>query len=238
MATGSQLPAPSGPPAPASGTDTGEEEDNKEEITLFAPFGAQKPTRSVFQRSSEYESEFSDSKSDSKSREIEFQNSETQSIGNAKVLFRKLKAVVSGSSASSLSMSTSTPDPNGSKPPSMGVGGNYNHTPSASSLDNGARGSRVSPTPSVGNSVMARGGVDQVSVHTEPTVTQSVEQGLSEEPRISLTSYSDAHSHMIKKTAHPGGGVARPQSQAVNKTEMLKRFGNIADNTSVQVCKS
>lgn len=206
------------PPTSSADLGVGEEAEQREEITLFAPFGAQKPTRSLFQRSSDYESEFSDSKSDSKSREIEFQSSETQTAGNAKVLFRKLKAVVSGTSTSSLSMSSAQETP---------------------SVDNSARGywSKASPTPSVGSSInTATGTADQASLYLEPSVTLSVEQGLSDEPKISLTSYSDAHSHRVKRTAHPGGGVARPQSQAVNKTEMLKRFGNIADNT-VQVRK-
>lgn len=210
---------------------------DEEKITLFAPFEALKSSRSLFQRSEERDSEYNSSRSEARSREIEFQESATgQSSGSAVVLFRKLKAVVSGSSSSSTS-STSSPAQLNSRPPTL-VANTSNHPPSDNRCLQSGQRAKYSPTPSARS---ASSGVEHGGVSAEPSVTASVEQNLSEEPRISLTSYSDPHSHMTKKSAHPGGGavggggVVRPQAQAVNKTEMLKRFGSIADN-KVQVC--
>lgn len=255
---------PSAAPAPASGPataeDSGAEQEQEEEITHFAPFGAQKPTRSAFLRSSEYESEFSESKSDSK--EIEFQESEAQSVtSGAKVLFRKLKAAVSGSSASVSSSSQEVTGSNLSSNNSPGLATTQpqrgsSHAPLSEPVSGGARGgggsghmrSGASPTPSFGNSMASGTGVsavDQLTSDPGGLTMSTAEQALSEETKISLTSYSDAHK--IRKTPGAGasggnpsgggvaGGMARPQAQAVNKTEMLKRFGSIADNKGVQV---
>ena len=241
MSSNNGQPPPTCPSSTGGAAEDTAEAEKEEEITLFAPFGAQKPSKSVFQHSSEYEGEFSDGRSDS--REIEFQSSETPSVGNApKVLFRKLKAAVSGSSLSSLSMSTSVQEPSSvtlkppvNKPPgsSNRAGPNSSKAPSA---DTRAYRSRNSPTPSLGSSVAIS--VEQGGISGDPHM-RTVEQALSEEPKISLTSYSDAHGHVLRKTGHPsaggGGGVVRQQSQAVNKSEMLKRFGTIADNKGVQV---
>ena len=203
-------------------------------ITLFAPFEAQKPSRSVFQRSCEPERESSAGKVEAKGRELEIQNPEAQ----AKVLFRKLKAAVSGSSNPSSNVSSFTDSSNpssvqiivgSSSPQSVGPSRNSSDQGDSHGSLRGHR-SRVSPTPSAVSVASFVGGAEQAA---PPRIT--MEQSI--DPKISLTSYSDAHSRLIARqppSSHPGGGVAKPQAQAVNKTEMLKRFGSIADN-QVQV---
>lgn len=218
-------------PDAATTSDPGAEETT---ITLFAPFEAQKPSRSVFQRSSQIESESSARRVEVQSKEIEFQNSEAQGSGNAKVLFRKLKAAVSGTPSSDASSSTSSSNSSsvqiiiGSSSP-KGIGTTRNSSDSGSLRGHRSKGS---PTPSTVNAASFVGGTGQAA-----SSRSIMEQSVGEDPKISLTSYSDAHNRLIAKqpaTSHPGGGVARPQAQAVNKSEMLKRFGSIADN-KVQV---
>ena len=179
------------------------------QITLFAPFEANKSSRAPFLRSSENDSDESrTSVSSNRSREIEFQNSESRSAG--KVLFRKIKSAVSGSSSAS-SNTFSGPSPAQTsvmnKPPNV-------KGPAMSSSNNAA----------LSNQATNFG--DGLAVVMEST--------LDEDPRISLTSYSDAHSRMVAKQQGRDSGGSRVQSQAVNKTEMLKRFGSIAEN-KVQV---
>lgn len=204
-----------------------------ETITLFAPFEAQKPTRSLFQRSSEHEGDSSSSGVDM-SKEIIFDGSDAQTSGNARVLFRKLKAAVSGSSNSSQASGSSSSG--SSTAPFQSVGGHSSLKPptsDASSLR--SHRSKVSPTSSV-VSFSSAVSVEQGSIPRH-IAAANMEQSVTEDPKISLTSYSDAHSRRIAKNPsalNTGGGVARPQAQAVNKTEMLKRFGSIADN-QVQV---
>lgn len=236
-------------PAPkATDASAKDEEEGLEDttITLFAPFEVQKPSRSLFQRSADRESDFSSSKSESRSREIEFQNSEAPSSGNPKVIFRKLKAAVSSSSGTTskrpqeLSVTV--------QPPAAAAAAVAETSVSSSQR------SKISPTPSTGSSNPASSSSNPASSSSsirqgynsgEANVVGSVERALSEETKISLTSYSDAHRRTVKHPLLPPGGpggVARPQSQgearpqlqAVNKTEMLKRFGSIADN-KVQV---
>jgi hypothetical protein len=212
-------------------------EGTPETITLFAPFEAQKPSRSLFQRSPELESK----SSSNKDREIEFQTSEAQASGNAKVLFRKLKAAASWSSLSpSIQFEGSSNQYSGG-----GRVGVEQHTYDGDGSLRSHR-SKVSPTPSSGSvaSFVGSGGEHR----------QKMDHSMNETPEISLTSYSDARSRAIGKQlpsvggvarlqTQPGGvarpqtqpgGVPRPQTPAVNKTEMLKRFGSIADN-QVQV---
>lgn len=229
-------------PAPkATDASAKDEEEGLEDttITLFAPFEVQKPSRSLFQRSADRESDFSSSKSESRSREIEFQNSEAPSSGNPKVIFRKLKAAVSSSSATTskrpqeLSVTV--------QPPAAAAAAVAETSVSSSQR------SKISPTPSTGSSnpASSSSSIGQGRNSGEASVVGSVERALSEETKISLTSYSDAHRRTVKHPLPPPGGpggvarpqlqgVARPQLQAVNKTEMLKRFGSIADN-KVQV---
>lgn len=214
----------------------------EEQITLFAPFEANKPhsassrALALFQGSSEADSDLATS-----SREIEFQESETQSAGNAKVLFRKLRAAVSSSGGSTSSYSpVSTPSPaqlsiarsqnnrtcnlevsvNIHPPESLGGRGHRHH-------------GRFSPTASVSSSNMASSsggrGISGEGGIAVPSVR--------EEQKISLTSYSDAHQRMVEEGSRRGGeekGGGGGGGGAVNKTEMLKRFGNIADS-KVQV---
>lgn len=211
-------------PSPAGDITT--TESFEETITLFAPFEAQKPSRSLFQRSSELESESGSSRVETNSREIVFQDPESQAGGNAKVLFRKLKAAVSGSSINSLSPVTSSISSSqfvGNSNPPQSVGFKLHTSDSNGSLR--SHRSKVSPTPS------AVSGVEQSAAVPRHIMKQNV----NEEPTISLTSYSDAHNRVVGKlpatsSSHSGGCVARPQAQTVNKTEMLKRFGSIADS--------
>ncbi len=194
--------------------------EGDESITNFAPFESLKPARSRFQRSAECVDDSGSFRVDPQSREIEFHSSESQSSGNPKVLFRKIKAAVSGSNISS-SYSAQYPSDN-SKPLSLGgpttsLGGQRStadHAPSSASI-------KSAPTS---------------IKHSEPSMAASIEQTVREfdSPKISLTSYSDPH-HMPPRVGGAAGGVARPQAQAVNKTEMLKRFGSIAES-QVQVC--
>lgn len=212
--------------------------NSEDTITLFAPFEAQKPSRSLFQRSSEYEGDSNGSGVDARSREIVFDASDAQSSGNARVLFRKLKAAVSGSSSSSQATASSSSSVTSSaqfnKPQNAELKFSLKPPTSERSSLRGHR-SKVSPTSSV-VSVSSATGVEQGGVPGHIVAT-TMEWSINEEPKISLTSYSDAHSHAVKQPTgvlHTGGGTARPQAQAVNKTEMLKRFGSIADN-QVQV---
>lgn len=222
---------------------TGSEE---EQITLFAPFEANKASGralSRFQRSSEVESDQRVS-----SKEIEFQDSESQSAGNAKVLFRKLKAVVSSGGVSSSSYSpTSTPSPaqlaiaknKSNRQPTLKV--HVNVFPPEGSEGKGSHYDKHSS--SVSSSVVVTSSGGRV-VSLEGTERG---QAAREDPRISLTSYSDAHHRRAGREELGGtdmrdgrleGGAAggrKGGGGAVNKTEMLKRFGNIA-NSKVQVC--
>ncbi len=235
-------------PSTACISDTGGngEEDT---ITLFAPFESQKPARSLFY-SSEQDVENNDSRAGhAKSREAEFQASESQATpGSAAVIFRRLKAAVSGGGSSS-SLSPSVSVPNKPSPlarisdPPQNQGGKETNRNSNQSLtsDRYQKGQRssVSPTPSAGSvssSNVEPATTGDPKMFRNPKSSVNVEHSL--EPRISLTSYSDPHVRAARQQPFmggvAGGGVARPQAQAVNKSEMLKRFGSIADN-QVQV---
>lgn len=215
------------PPNPT----TSEVEAYEETITSFAPFEAQKPSRSLFQRSSEIEGDSNSSGVDTRSKEIVFHASDAQSTGNARVLFRKLIAAVSGSSSSSQPNVSSSSSGGSSYAKPESAEGKATLKPPSSLT--GHR-SKVSPTSSV-VSVSSAVSVEQGGMPGHIVAT-NMEQSVNEEPKISLTSYSDAHGRAVKQPAalHTGGGTVRPQAQAVNKTEMLKRFGSIADN-QVQV---
>ena len=238
-------------------------EDDK--ITLFAPFEAQKPPRALFYNSDEEEAQKSENRGSTAgtgSGEIEFQGSESQAPGSATVIFRKLRAAVSGgstgpSSGNSSSLSASVSVSNKPSPlvqslnfrPNQGSrGASRNAHPLGNSSIHFQKGQRssASPTPSAGSTGVSSNNTDPSTAtaggmarNTKVNVEQSVE------PRISLTSYSDPRGHIVRQSSSGGGGVVmgmaggvgvvRPQAQAVNKSEMLKRFGSIADN-QVQVC--
>ena len=228
----------SDPNATSSEYNTAQSEEDK--ITLFAPFEVNKShtassrALAVLHRSSEADSELW-----TNSREIEFRESETQYAGNARVLFRKLKAAVSSSGGSSSSYSPiSTPSPSQLSNARHRIKRRCNlevsvNIPPPEGL--GERGhlhyGRFSPTSSISSSNMASssGGRD---ISGEGI---TVERSVREDQKISLTSYSDAHQRMVDKGSRRGGKEEEGGGGgAVNKTEMLKRFGNIADS-KVQV---
>lgn len=240
----------------------GAEEDDK--ITLFAPFEAQKPPRSLFHESESEVFQGSENQGSARSKELEFQSSESQPPGNAKVIFRKLKAAVSGSTSTSGNssfsyLSASVSFPSKSSPLTQSSNSYQGRAPptqppaaagSGVRFQKGQRSS-VSPTPSSESSGISSSSTDPSMVTTtivedpkmsrNPKPTVNVEQSV--EPRISLTSYSDPPRHKVRPggggggvvgVAGGGGSGARSQTPAVNKSEMLKRFGSIADN-QVQV---
>jgi len=206
----------------------------EEQITLFAPFEPHRGSGKRFQRSYELET------SDPSSKEIEFRSSQSQTGGNATVIFKKLKAAMgSGASSTSSYSPTSTPSPaqfraassknnrsgalnvqvNVLPPEERGSKGRFQYE--------GQNSSSVSS-----NAVSSNGG--------RPTSEGGTGKShmVSDDPRISITSYTDAHRRAgYEAPTRRGGdrGSGRPDGGgAVNKTEMLKRFGNIA-NSKVQV---
>lgn len=190
-------------PPPPTITVAAPEPSEEEKITLFAPFEALKPSKSRFQRSMELDLESTTSGSPDMKKEIEFQSSEAQT-GNAKVFFRKIKAAVSGSGSSTNSLSSDrTPSPVAPVTSSLlGAEGEMSFYPQLEGTSLKARHlPRPTPRSSVASgSYKAAGGEPVSSV-----------QSASEDPQISLTSYSDAHS---RSTRPAGGGVARPGAHA------------------------
>lgn len=191
--------------------------NDQEEITHFAPFETQKGSRSLFHKSSELESQCIVSESDSSSKEIEFQQSLSgQFSGNAVVLFRKLKAAVGGGGGVTTPFNTSPVEFPANR-----------HT-----LDDSGSSGLTHSDYSAARSVSAVSStLEHGRVDAELAMSSAVRENSSEEPRISLTSYSDAHRAKKAAASHQEvSGPIRTQVQAVNKTEMLKRFGSIADN--------
>ena len=221
-------------------TSNGSYHNAPSEITLFAPFEANRAntkTLALLQGSSGAE----DSDQGVSSREIEFQDSATHTTGNAKVLFRKLIAAVSTSGGSTSSYSpVSTPSPAQLSSTRNRVTRPYNLEVSTSvpppERGHGRRQyhhERFSPNSSISSSNMASssgGGHGASEEDAQPCI--------KEERKISLPSYSDTHQRMMGEGPRKGGGEERVTGGggggAVNKTEMLKRFGNIADS-NVQV---
>ncbi len=190
-------------------------------ITSFAAFDAAKPARALFGRPVGAESETVGLEG-SGSKEIEFRGSETQSSGTAKVFFRKIKSAVSGSTTATTQRSISP---------------GYSESSSYQSQKSYPRDNSPAPSSS------STGGGSGQGLHQGGGVTMEI----LDDPKISITSYSDAHSrlpgrhqprpHPVQAQPQQQGMASAsrpPSSQAVNKSEMLKRFGNIADN-KVQV---
>ena len=212
----------------------------EEQITLFAPFEAHKEHPKKFQKSSETDSDVA-------SKEIEFQSSNSQSAGNAKVLFRKLKAVMSSGASSASSYSpVSTPSPaqqtvakrSGTSNPGNRPSGLKVHVNIFPPENSGKERSKYEGHSSkfAGNT---QGGAGQMASSRTSDGRIHATIAPSDDPRISLTSYSDAHHHRTVREngdgRHEGGGAGGGAGGvAVNKSEMLKRFGTIADS-KVQV---
>ena len=229
---------------------------SEEEITLFAPFEPHKASGKRFQRSSELET------SDPSSKEIELPSSQSQTGGNATVIFKKLfrAGVSSGTSSTSSYSPASTPSPaqqsaasNRSSRPGGRLGTSNVRVNVLPPEDKGRfqYERRNSSSVSSSNAVSSSGG----RLTSEGGTGKS--QLVSDDPRISLTSYSDAHRRAGKEeprvdrrsgrsnggggsgrvgrgAVNGGGGSGIVGGGAVNKTEMLKRFGTIA-NSKVQV---
>ena len=181
-----------------------------EKITLFAPFESGKNSKNVSPRSSEFQKDKGGGKSSTNNLEVEFRESQNQS---PKVFFRKIKLAVSGSTTSTSSHSSS----HAPGPPKLGGG----MTSQAFKSDYSS-GVKVGSIPSINMSSSER----KHSSSGHVSVNANRDNGNF--PQISLTSYSDAHSRLAKKKSSQLG--AGQQSQGVNKTEMLKRFGRIAES--------
>lgn len=254
-----------------------EEEEGITHFAPFEPHKSFKPSP-FLKSSSELLADQEDAVSSrSNEPKVEFQHSEPLLSGNPRVIFRKLKSAVSSSSTtSSVNSSTATPEqeevqgssssasassssavpPPPDRPQDLqgrgtrAEGESYVEVEMAVDVlaGNGSAAALSSQNSSDLNKMAGSGPYSSAGGEVIRGVRINIEPSIGDDPMISLVSYSDAHTHLLRQQQHQrqlqqqqlsqhGGGVATRTSAMVpasllqgHKTEMLKRFGSIADN--------